>query len=553
MKKKTGTLAWIAKRVKPFVLALILLIVIATVISYINVQFALVSRTLIDVATKQIEGNVLESVIKLALLLVLQLVLQVLYIRTHITISGKLNMAIRTELYYKLLKKDYISVSGMHSGEVLSRLISDVSLVSEQTTSIIPNVISLLSTILFSFIALYQLDKYFALACLAIGPVVMLAAYIYKKKIKTLHLQCRESDGKVRSFLQETIQNFLVVKAFGRENVMRESSHGLQYENFKLHVKRSTVGILANVMFFLAVTAGYYIALGWSVYRLSLGLITFGTVTAVLGLVSQLQTPFRDLASVLPQVYMVSASAQRLMDLDNLPEEPKKLAEKDVSELSDFSEICFSDICFSYGDVPVLDHVNLTIEKGDFIAICGPSGGGKSTLTRILLAVLSPESGRAYLKLQNGEELPFTSETRPLFSYVPQGNLILSGTIRENIAFSEKEPDEEKIKRALELAQLTEVIDGLPNGLDTVLGEKGHGLSEGQVQRVALARAFYYDAPVLLLDEATSSLDMETESSLLNHIRKLTDKTCIIVSHRKEVIDACDKTYYLQDGTLQVL
>lgn len=553
MKKKTGTLAWIAKRVKPFIPALVLLVLIATAISYINVQFALVSRTLIDVATKQTDGNVFKSALGLVLLLVGQLVLQVLYIRTHIKVSGKLTMAIRTELYYKLLKKDYISVSGMHSGEVLSRLISDVSLVSEQTTSIIPNVISLLSTVLFSFVALYQLDKYFALACLAVGPVVMLAAYIYKKKIKTLHLECRESDGKVRSFLQETIQNFLVIKAFGRETAMREGSHGLQYENFKLHVKRSTVGILANVMFFLAVTAGYYIALGWSVYRLSLGLITFGTVTAVLGLVSQLQTPFRDLASVLPQVYMVSASAQRLMDLDNLKEEPKKLESKDISELSDFSEICFSDICFSYGDVPVLEGVSFSVRKGDFIAICGPSGGGKSTLTRILLSVLSPESGRAYLKLSSGEELPFTSETRKLFSYVPQGNLILSGTIRENITFSQKEPDEEKIKRALELAQLTEVIAGLPKGLDTVLGEKGHGLSEGQIQRVALARAFYYDAPVLLLDEATSSLDIETEGNLLNHIRKLTDKTCIIVSHRKEVIDACDKTYYLQDGTLQVL
>ncbi len=553
MKKKTGALAWVAKRVKPFVPLLILLILIATVISYINVQFALVSRTLIDVATKKVEGSVLDSALKLVFLLVGQLVLQVLYIRMHITVSGKLTMAIRTELYYKLLKKDYISVSGMHSGEVLSRLISDVSLVSEQTTSIIPNIVSLLSTVLFSFIALYQLDKYFALACLAVGPIVMLAAYIYKKKIKTLHLQCRESDGKMRSFLQETIQNFLVVKAFGRETVMRENSKGLQYENFKLHVKRSTVGILANVMFFLAVTAGYYIALGWSVYRLSLDLITFGTVTAVLGLVSQLQTPFRDLASVLPQIYMVSASAQRLIDLDNLPEEQKSLAEKSISELCDFSEICFSNISFSYGDVPVLNNVNLTIEKGDFIAICGPSGGGKSTLTRMLLSVLSPNSGRAYLKLESGEEISFSNETRSLFSYVPQGNLILSGTIRENIAFSEKEPDDEKVMRALELAQLTEVINGLPNGLDTVLGEKGHGLSEGQIQRVALARAFYYDAPVLLLDEATSSLDLETESSLLNHIRKLTDKTCIIVSHRKEVIDACDKTYYLQDGTLQVL
>ena len=553
MKKNTGSLAWIAKRVKPFIPALILLVGIATVISFINVQFALVSRTLIDTATNQAGGSVLESGIHLVVLLVVQLVLQVVYIRMHISVSGRLSMAIRTELFYKLLKKDYISVSGIHSGEVLNRLMSDVSMVSEKSTEIIPNVVSLISTVVFSFVALYQLDKYFALACLAIGPIIMLAAYIYKKKIKTLHLQCRESDGKVRSFLQETVQNFLVIKAFGRETVMRSNSKKLQYENLKLHVKRSTVGILANVMFFLAVTVGYYIALGWSVYRLSLGLITFGTVTAVLGLVGQLQTPFRELASVLPQVYMVSASAQRLIDLDNLREEPKELAEKDISELSDFSEICFSNIHFSYGDVSVLNGVNFTVKKGDFIAICGPSGGGKSTLTRILLSVLSPVQGRAYIKLKNGEEIPFSGATRKLFSYVPQGNLILSGTIRENITFADDAPDEEKIQKALELAQLTDVVSGLPNGLDTVLGEKGHGLSEGQIQRVALARAFYYDAPVLLLDEATSSLDIETEAGLLNHIRKLTDKTCIIVSHRKEVIDACDKTYYLQDGTLNVL
>lgn len=548
--KNTASIKWIARRARPYIPGLILLIAMASCVSFIGVHFALVSRSLIDIATGQTTGDIMHSLIALITLLLLQLFLQVVYIRLHVHISGKLAMDIRTDLYYNLMKKELGALSAFHSGEVLNRLVSDVSLVAEKVTEIIPNVFALASTVFFSFSALYTLDKYFALACLGFGPVVILVAYIYKKRIKTLHLQCRESDGKVRSFLQETVQNFLVIKAFGKETLMRRKSQEMQHENYKLHVKRATVGILSNVLFFVAVTAGYYAALVWSVYRLSLGLITFGTVTAVLGLVGQLQSPFREIAAVLPQCYMVSASAQRLMELENITDE-KTASVKE--ETLDFRAICFKDISFRYGDVPVLDNVNLTVHKGEFIALCGPSGSGKSTLTRLLLSVLVPENGSVYLETAEETEVPFSSATRNLFSYVPQGNMILSGTISENIAFGEKNPDMEKVQKAMELAQLTEVVQKMPKGLDTVLGENGHGLSEGQVQRIAIARALYYDAPILLLDEATSALDIKTEQELLTHIRKMTDKTCIIVSHRKEVIDACDKTYYLQNGSLQEL
>ncbi len=551
MKKNTGSVKWLAKRVRPFFPRLFLLILASVCNAYIGVRFTFVSRSLIDTATKQASGNVMDSVIALIVLLVVQLVLQVVYIRVHIKTSGKLAMSIRTELFYKLMKKDFGDVSKMHSGEVLNRLVSDVSLVSEKTTEIVPNVVALFSTVLFSFIALFTLDRYFALACLAFGPIVLLAAYIYKKKIKTLHLQCRESDGKVRSFLQEMIQNFLVVKAFGRETTMSERSKALQLVNYNLNVKRSTIGIMSNIMFFLAVTVGYYAALAWSVYRLSLGQITFGTLTAILGLVGQFQSPFRQIAGVLPQCYMVSASAQRLMDLDDLKDEVKSESENLDNSL--FRSIHFDNVSFAYGSVPVLEDVSFDVQKGEFIALCGPSGAGKSTMTRLLLSVLSPDSGTVYFDFADGKKILSSAQTRALFSYVPQGNMILSGTIRDNITFADEMPDEEKVCYAIEVAQLTEVIEKMPNGLDTVLGEKGHGLSEGQVQRIAIARALYHDAPILLLDEATSALDIKTEESLLSRIKSMTDKTCIIVSHRKEVMEACDKTYFLQDSTLHVL
>lgn len=552
MKRDTSSLKWIFKRIRSYAFWLFVLIVMVTFVSYINVQFALISKRLIDVATSQTAGSVIDSALALGALLIVQLLLQILYIRIHIKISGKLAMSMRTDLFYMLMKKDYAGVCAIHSGEILNRLVSDVSLVAEKVTEIVPNVVALLSTVVFSFTALYQLDKQLAVVCLAFGPVIMAAAYIYKKRIKNLHLKCRESDGRVRAFLQESIQNLLVIKVFNRADVMRQRSGGLQLENFHLNVKRATVGILANVLFFVAVTAGYYAALAWSVYRLSIGVITFGTVTAVLGLVGQLQSPFREIASLFPQFYMVLASAERLMELESLKESTPLLVSKE-EDVNAFQSIDFCDVCFSYGDVKVLDNVNLSVKRGEFVALCGNSGAGKSTLSKLMLSVIPADSGKICLTLENGDSIPIEFVANMLFSYVPQGNLILSGTILDNITFAEEQPDMDKVMRAVMLSQLSDVIEQAPQGLSTMLGEKGHGLSEGQIQRIAIARALYRDAPVLLFDEATSALDIRTEQKLLSTLKQLTDKTCIIISHRKEVLEACDKTYFMQDGTLQVL
>ena len=551
--RKSETGKWIFKRIRTFIPFILMLVLIVTAISYIGVQFSLVSKRLIDIATNQADGNLRASVIKLIVCLVTQLVLQIVYVRIHITVSGKLAMSIRSELFYKILSKDYGQVSKIHSGEVLNRLVSDVSLLAEKSTEIIPNVVALVSTVVFSFIALYRLDSKFALCCLVFGPVVLLAAYIYKKKIKTLHLQCRESDGKVRSHLQETIQNFIVVKAFSKESLMRNNSLKLQYENYRLNVKRSTIGIISNILFFLAMTVGYYAALAWGVYRLSIGdaAFTFGTLTAILSLVGQIQSPFREIASVLPQVYMVLASTERLIELDELPED-KQDTEFTFEDAERFESLSFENVSFSYGEVSVLENVSFNVKKGEFIALCGISGAGKSTLSKIMLSVIKPDSGKAYVTV-DGCDTEFSAGTRKLFSYVPQGNLILSGTIRDNITFCDEKPDTDKIIRAAAAAQLIDDINKMPDGFDTVLGEKGHGLSEGQVQRLAIARALYYDAPILLLDEATSSLDIATEDRLLNAIKSMTDKTCIIISHRREVMEACDKTYILQNGSLNEL
>lgn len=550
-KKKSETGKWIFKRIRAFIPYLLVLIAMVVTIAYINVQFSLVSKELIDTVTKQADGNWKVAVAELIGLLISQLVLQIAYIRIHILVSGKLAMGLRTELFHKLLSKDYSEVSKIHSGELLNRVVSDVAILSEKVTEIIPDLFGLVATILFSFVALYRLDKQFSLFCLALGPVILLAAYIYKKKIKSLHKRCRESDGRVRSHLQEAIQNIIVIKAFSKENIMKERSEKLQLENYHLNVKRSVLSILSNILFFLAMTVGYYAALGWGVYRLSIGMITFGTLTAILALVGQIQSPFRDVASVFPQIYMTLASTERLIELDEIENDS---TDSDIkkSDIESFSEIAFSDVSFSYDDVNVLNSVNLNVKKGEFVALCGVSGAGKSTLSKLLLSVIKSDSGRVYMKTAE-KEIELCSGTRKLFSYVPQGNMILSGTILDNITFCEENPDMNKVITAATAAQITDYIDKLPDGFNTMLGEKGHGLSVGQVQRLAIARALYFDAPVLLLDEATSSLDIETEAKLLQTIRTMTDKTCIIISHRSEVLSACDKTYILQNGSLKEL
>lgn len=549
--KKSKTGKWIFSRIRTFIPHILLLIAIVVTIAYINVQFSLVSKSLIDLATKQVEGSIKLAALELVVLLILQLILQVVYIRIHVLVSGKLAMSLRTELFYKLLTKDYGELSKIHSGEILNRLVSDVALLSEKVTEIIPDVFALFSTIIFSFVALYRLDRPFAVFCLCIGPVILLAAYIYKKKIKNLHIRCRESDGKMRSHLQETIQNLIVVKAFSKQTLMKEKSEKLQYENYRLNVKRSVIGILSNILFFLAMTVGYYAALAWGVYRLSIGTITFGTVTAMLALVGQIQSPFRDVASLFPQAYMAIASTERLIELDDIKQDKvnEELNRKDKDR---FEKITFSDVSFSYDRLSVLKNINFSVKKGEFVALCGESGAGKSTLSKLLLSVISPDNGRVYIT-SNNKEIDVSAGTRGLFSYVPQGNMILSGTICDNITFCEEKPDMKRLITAATAAQIIDDINKMPDGFYTVLGEKGHGLSEGQVQRLAVARALYFDAPILLLDEATSSLDIPTEEKLLDTIKKMTDKTCIIISHRSEVLSACDKTYILQNGSLKEL
>lgn len=546
--KKNKTLKWLYERGKCILFPLSFFVGCNALLSLVSVWFALVSKTVIDTATGQTEGSLKSSLIVLICFLLFQLLLQIILNLLDVSISGKLEIKIKDRLFGSLLKKDYLTVEQYHTGELMNRLNSDVRVIVSGIITIIPAFIGMIIKIFSSFAVLYLLAPVLAVCIFAIGPFVFIAGRFYSKKIKQMHKDCQQSDGVTRSYMQEILQNILAVKTFGTEDASVGQAMDYQVNNYRLKRKRAYFSLLANVCLFLIFTAGYYITLGWGAYQLSKGILTYGTLTAMLQLVGQLQAPFRNLSSLLSSSFATIASAERIMELEELEEESSLPCQIHPSQ---FERILIDSLSFSYPGVPVFQDASLTLKKGEFLAIFGQSGIGKSTLLKLMLAILKPQSGAIYLQ-STSEKVKISKNTRRFFSYVPQGNLIFSGTIRDNIRFYRENISDEQITECAKIAEMNSYLCSLPDGMDTILKEGGEGLSEGQIQRIAIARALLNDAPILLLDEATSALDEETEINVLKNIRALTDKTCIIVSHKKAALDICDKVISVQNETLTV-
>lgn len=543
MKKRVWD--WIVKNGRKNLPEIIVLTLLSVAMSVVQVRFATASKDVIDVATKQTDGIFIAVFGVLAGLLVFRLILQIIanYIEVHTT--SRFEIALKRRIFNTLIGKDYLSVAKYHSGELLNRIESDVSVIVSGTIAILPSAALLLTSIIAAFFVLFNIDKTLAVIILCIGPFVVIGARIYSAKLKEMHKKCQEYNGKTKSFMLEILQNLLVVKSFGNEKVVLDKSQELQEKSYNLRIKRVTISLIAQVGLFMIFNAGYYFALGYGAYRLSTGALTYGDVMAILALVNQIQMPFKSISSLLPQVFAVSASVERILELEDLKSESTSEREIDTDIYSDLEEIVYENATFSYSDDSVVSGIDMRIKKGECVVIAGESGAGKSTAIKLLLGIMKPESGRIYIKGGFGE-IGIGKETRPLFAYVPQGNLILSGTIRENVSFGHIDAKEEDIINACKIAQIWEFIETLDLGLDTVLGEKGLGLSEGQAQRISIARALLHDAPILLLDESTSALDSVTEKALLSAIHSMTDKTCIIVSHRQAAFDISDKVIYIE-------
>ena len=321
-------------------------------------------------------------------------------------------------------------------------------------------------------------------------------------------------------------------------------------KNFRLKIKRTSISVIANISLYTFFTVGYYAVLLWGAGGLSAGTITYGTLMAFLQLISQLRAPLQNVSGILPQYYSALASAERLMELESNEDEPLPAEKAELEKIkSDFRSIEVNNLCFGYGGEVILNDCSFSAERGHITAITGESGSGKSTLFKLMLGLYEPQSGSITV---NGN-IPLDASMRGLFAYVPQGNMVLSGTVRDNITMCDPAITDEQIEKAARAAEIYDYIVSLPEGFETRLAERGAGLSEGQIQRISIARALLTDTPVILLDEATSALDEETETRVLTNIKSMTDKTILFITHRNTSLKACDRIVHVENKNFSVI
>ena len=541
--KDKNTLKWLFGVAKGQLFVVFALALISTVMSFLGVIFAFMCRNVIDSAVSGSREALGFDLLILLGLILSQVTLKFLQQWFSARASAKTEIAFKKRLFSTILKKDYGVIKEMPSGDIMTRLTNDISVISDGVINLLPSVVSMLSALIFATASLIIIDTKFALIFLIGGFLILIVASILRQLVKSLHKKAMETEGKLRSFFYESIGGMLMIKVFGIEERIESISDEYQKENYKAKLRRQYVGIFAGTGLTLVFQLGYIFAFGYSAFGLLGGAVTVGTVTAILQLVNQIQTPFAGITGIMPRYFVVLASAERVLEIENIADE-KGLDKKEINPEKTYkklSSIVFNNITFSYDREIILSGANLEIEKGDFAVITGLSGIGKSTLLKLLLGVNSPDGGEIHLSLSDGKDIQISKRTRPLFSYVPQNSLLLSGTIKEAISITKPDATDEDIENALKISCADGFIKEFPLGLETRIGERGLGLSEGQIQRLAIARAILSDRSVILLDESTSALDEETERELLANLKGLKNKTLVIISHKKASYEICNK------------
>lgn len=548
--KQAVPLLWVLKRMHRRIPALLLLIAASAGTAVFGVVFALGTRNVIDAAISGTQEAFLTACLQQGGIIFG--ILLCLFLSRNLTdrLNADLDRDWKRDILHDLLRGDYTAVSQYHSGELIHRLNNDVRIVNEGLIVALPNVVAMIARMVSAFAVLTSLEPWFAVVVCALGMIVVVGTGFMRRKLKTLHKIVSEKEGKVSAFLQETLENLLIVQAMDLSGEMERRSDGLLQQRYQVQRKRKNVTLFANTGISIMSYGSGFVALVWCASRLLAGTMSFGSLTAITNLVNQLQSPFTSLSAVIPKYIAMVASSERLMELENIPADLPPASEDAHILYEKMDAIRAERLTFSYDRDQVLRDANFVLPKGSFAAVTGPSGTGKSTLLKLLLGIYHPEQGGLYLSC--GENLHLLDRsTRRLFAYVPQGNLLLSGTLRENLLIAKPDATDVEIQQAVYVSAIDEYLSQLPLGLDTVLGEGGAGLSEGQAQRVAIARAVLGGAPILLLDECTSALDHETEKIVLARIRTLPNRTCIAVTHRPAALELCDLKLEIMDAKVK--
>lgn len=545
-------LLWLVGQMRRRIPAILLMTAFEIGNALFGVFFALGSRGVIDAAVSGIQDLFVQACIKQAGIIGMILLCLTGVRHLQERLRADLEKDWKQQLLHGLLYGEYHAVSAYHSAEILNRLNSDVTKVNDGVVTIIPSAAAMVTKLVAAVTVLGLLDGRFTLIILILGGTVLLTTGMLRSRLKELNKKVGEHDGKVSGFLQETVEKLLMVQAMDVAGEVERRTDILLDERYIIQRRRKNVSLFANTCVSLMSYGAGFFALCWCAARMLRGEMSFGSLTAVIQLVNQVQAPFVNLSGVFPKYIAMVASAERLMELSQIQGEPEPMQEDPQKIYREMQMLHAEKLSFAYDRDQILKDAEFSLPKGAFAVITGPSGIGKSTLLKLMLGVFKPAEGELSILCED-EKILLDRSTRRMFAYVPQGNLLLSGTLRDNLTIVKPQATEEEIRQAVRTSAMDDYLYQLPDGLDTVIGESGAGLSEGQAQRLAIARAVLGGAPILLLDECTSALDEQTEKKVLQRLRELPDRTCIAVTHRQAAIDYCDWRLEVGGGKIQAL
>ena len=498
----------------------------------------------IDIASGAREGSLYLAVGVMAALILGEFGVGISRVWVRNILGVKAQNLMQQRVLARLLRSEWRGREAMHSGDIINRLEQDVKTVVTFLTETLPSTVSTVAMFVGAFIYLLQMDTWLAIVTVAILPIFILVSRVYVAYMRKYNRRVSDTESFIQSLLTETMQHRMLVKTMEADQQMLNRLDGTQQTLRKWVRKRTVFSVASNFFLNLGFSIGFLVAFLWGALRLYRGTLTFGGMTAFLQLVNRIQGPARDLAKLVPAFVSVFTAAERLMELEEIPEEQQG----DPCLLPAPCGIRFEHISFAYagGQQPTFQDANFDFRPGTCTAIMGETGSGKTTLIRLLLALVKPQQGTISIYEANGGNEPYgahrnlTSLHRCNFVYVPQGNTLLSGTLRENLQLGNPKATDQQMMKALQMA-CADFTEKLPDGLDTHFSEQGGGLSEGQAQRIAIARALLRPGSILLLDEATSALDADTERKVLENLLQNHQRTVIFVTHRAAVLDFCDQ------------
>lgn len=560
----SNTLRWLWKVSGRYKTSVAGLLVIQIIFGLCGVASAILFMSLIDSATAKQLDVFIQVGLCIAGLFLFENLLRIINRHLHEWTSASLENLFKERLFSVLLKKDHATVTATHSGEWISRLTSDVSVVTGGIIDILPGLGGMLARLGSALAALIVLEPAFLAILIPAGLFILLMTALLRKVLKRLHKKVQEAYGAVLSFLQERLESLMIIRIFSMEQKTCKDAAQKMKQHKAARMQRTVFSNLCNFGFGIVADGGYLLGAVYCGYGILKGTLSYGTFTAVLQLVGQVQSPFAMLTGIIPRYFAMTASAERLMEAEAYPDDndgsPVEVKEVRRFYAEEFQALGVRDAVFSYRrrdkdgvtaeQLQVIDHLNFEVKKGEYVAFTGQSGSGKSTLFKLLMSLYPLDEGERYIRSENAE-YPLTAAWRGLFAYVPQGNQLISGSIREIVAFGDQDAmqQDERIERALQIACADEFVSALELGMDTRLGERGAGLSEGQMQRIAIARAVFSDRPILILDESTSALDEKTEQKLLCNLQRMTNKTVLLITHRPAALEICDRVIDLSSQT----